>query len=533
MRIVNTVSKQDRAVGWDSFVPPGANGLMPWAGRRSLIAVLFALLLAACLAIFWAIPHFENRLDASVKADLAAAGIDTETLEFDWTYRNVVVSGVLPEGMDEAQLANVVRLADGSGARNILIAVDPAPTLSPDPVQEPSVPTLPPALAVSVNSRDGTVELAGTVLSARQRDALVNASLVAEGVVNINDNLEIVGDGETDEQSDARLAVLADLLAHVGPEQVASAQATLTDSELSYRIKAKDRASAEMIEQAVSVALVDFQVTGEIDHVKAGEVDITANRDKDTMTLAGSVLSEEQRMRLMFAAEEAVGEDGQVNDQIEVSGQEARLPGADARVDNLVAVIGQLGSSDNGRARLHADTLSISAELKNQQTLDQLKMLAVKARQRGMVTEETLSLIGDSEKRQAQQELQTKFDALALEVQRNVLFDTGTARLTSTATATLDKVSEVILQYPDLLIEVEGHTDNRDRDEVNNRLSEARAKSVVEYLVGKSVAAERMQPVGYGDRVPVASNDTPEGRSQNRRVQFTAVDSFQILRQEQ
>ncbi len=531
--MVSAPTTQSQSAGWDSFVSPGASGLFPWRSGRSLIAILFALLLAVSLAIFWAIPHFENRLDTSVKADLRAAGIDPQTLEFDWAYRDVKISGVLPEGLDEAQLANVVRLADGSGARNILIAVEPAPQAAPDPVQEPPVPVLPPALAVSVNSRDGTVELAGTVLSARQRDALVNAALVAEGVVNINDNLEIVGDREPDEQSDARLSVLAELLAHVGPEQVASAQATLTDSELNYRIKAKDRGSAELIEQAVSVALVDFQVTGEIDHVKAGEVDITASRDKNAMRLAGEVLSNEQRMRLLFAAEEAMGEQGQVIDQIEVSGQEARLPGADARVDRLVAVVSQLGSSENGSARLHADTLSINAELKDQQGLDQLRLIAAGARENGMVTEETLSLIGETEKQQAQQELQTKFDALALEVQRNVLFDTGTSRLTATATATLDKVSEVILQYPDLLIEVEGHTDNRGRQEVNNRLSEARAKAVVEYLKGKSVEPERMQPVGYGDRVPVASNDTPEGRSQNRRVQFTTVDSFQIIGQEQ
>ncbi len=132
--------------GWDSFVPPNAHDVWPWSGRRSLVVMLFALLLAACLAIFWAIPHFEKRLDSRVKSDLQAAGISTDSLDLDWTYRNVEITGVLPEGITEAQLANVVRLADGGGTRNILIAVDPAPTPAADPAQESADPeVLPPA----------------------------------------------------------------------------------------------------------------------------------------------------------------------------------------------------------------------------------------------------------------------------------------------------------------------------------------------------------------------------------------------------
>ena len=74
--------------------------------------------------------------------------------------------------------------------------------------------------------------------------------------------------------------------------------------------------------------------------------------------------------------------------------------------------------------------------------------------------------------------------------------------------------------YPQMCIEIGGHTDGKGSESYNKRLSENRAKAVVDYLVSKGVNASRLQYKGYGKSMPVAPNDTEEGRALNRRVEF-------------
>ena len=71
------------------------------------------------------------------------------------------------------------------------------------------------------------------------------------------------------------------------------------------------------------------------------------------------------------------------------------------------------------------------------------------------------------------------------------------------------------------LIDVEGHTDSRGSDSYNQALSERRTQSVADYLASQGVSASSLNPIGMGEGSPVASNDTREGRAQNRRVEVT------------
>ena len=74
--------------------------------------------------------------------------------------------------------------------------------------------------------------------------------------------------------------------------------------------------------------------------------------------------------------------------------------------------------------------------------------------------------------------------------------------------------------YPQMTIEIGGHTDGKGSEAYNQRLSENRAKAVVDYLVSKGVDAKRLKYKGYGKTMPVDTNDTEEGRAKNRRVEF-------------
>ncbi|MFV5697418.1 OmpA family protein [Flavobacterium sp. ZT3R17] len=109
-----------------------------------------------------------------------------------------------------------------------------------------------------------------------------------------------------------------------------------------------------------------------------------------------------------------------------------------------------------------------------------------------------------------------------------VRFDTNKTTLTVQAKANLDKLIPVFNSYADTNIEIFGYTDNTGKPEYNLTLSQKRAVSVKDYLVLKGLKTSRFKTSGFGILDPIATNDTPEGRSQNRRVEFaiTANDKM-------
>jgi OOP family OmpA-OmpF porin len=110
-------------------------------------------------------------------------------------------------------------------------------------------------------------------------------------------------------------------------------------------------------------------------------------------------------------------------------------------------------------------------------------------------------------------------------IHQQIFFETNRAVIRPESFAILDTVARVMADFPDISIEVQGHTDSRGSDRSNLRLSEARAASVREYLTRAGVAASRLTSHGYGEAVPIESNSTPEGRAANRRVEFHRTDS--------
>jgi outer membrane protein OmpA-like peptidoglycan-associated protein len=99
-----------------------------------------------------------------------------------------------------------------------------------------------------------------------------------------------------------------------------------------------------------------------------------------------------------------------------------------------------------------------------------------------------------------------------------LLFDTGKATLQPSSEEQLNNVAEILKAYPNVHVKIGGYTDNTGDAAANQALSEARAKNVMNALVGKGVDASRLESAGYGDQHPVADNSTEEGRAQNRRI---------------
>lgn len=112
---------------------------------------------------------------------------------------------------------------------------------------------------------------------------------------------------------------------------------------------------------------------------------------------------------------------------------------------------------------------------------------------------------------------------ITLAMPGNITFATNSADLNATFYPVLDKVSSTLVQYDQTMVEVAGHTDSTGSAAYNQALSERRAQSVAAYLTSRGVRGARLIVVGDGENHPIASNDTPEGRQQNRRVELTIV----------
>jgi outer membrane protein OmpA-like peptidoglycan-associated protein len=184
---------------------------------------------------------------------------------------------------------------------------------------------------------------------------------------------------------------------------------------------------------------------------------------------------------------------------------EAARLAAEAQAQQSRAAAAQLE-----RDRAAAEAARLAAEAQAQQ-----------ARAAAEQADREKTALRDQLRRQLNQVLETRETARGLIVNlSDVLFDTGSATLKPGAREKLARVAGILLSHPDLKLQIEGHTDSVGDADYNQRLSESRADSVRAYLVAQGIAATSVTTAGFGETQPVASNDTPAGRQQNRRVEL-------------
>jgi len=114
-------------------------------------------------------------------------------------------------------------------------------------------------------------------------------------------------------------------------------------------------------------------------------------------------------------------------------------------------------------------------------------------------------------------------DEITLNMPSNITFASGSADLDARFFPVLDSVSKVLTKYNQTLVEVAGHTDSVGSTQSNQTLSERRANTVAQYLISKGIVRDRTIVVGAGENMPVADNETPEGRALNRRVELSLL----------
>ena len=106
----------------------------------------------------------------------------------------------------------------------------------------------------------------------------------------------------------------------------------------------------------------------------------------------------------------------------------------------------------------------------------------------------------------------------------NIFYDYDKATLRPESKAELNRLYDLMTDNPKLKVELGAHTDSDGSDSYNQDLSERRAKSVVDYLIDRGVARERLIAKGYGEKTPVAPNDTPENKQKNRRTELKILE---------
>jgi OOP family OmpA-OmpF porin len=109
----------------------------------------------------------------------------------------------------------------------------------------------------------------------------------------------------------------------------------------------------------------------------------------------------------------------------------------------------------------------------------------------------------------------------SVSVLKNIFFDIDKFDLKDKSITELEKIVQFLEENPQIRVEISGHTDNTGNAQYNQQLSEKRAKSVYSYLVQKGIGAQRLASKGFGSTKPIASNESEDGRQQNRRIEFT------------
>ena len=276
------------------------------------------------------------------------------------------------------------------------------------------------------------------------------------------------------------------------------------------------------------------------DQLKVAEDAYRAKRDKKVVIGASRNVIERAEEARVIAVQKKTEEEAQAKADAErkaAAEREAKAR-ADAAAETLrrqeadqARAAALQAQADAERLRKQAEEAAAAAA-KNQQDAEAARAAALAQQQAAEAQAEAARKAADQALKekadiraqllaQLNQVLQTQDTARGLIVNMSdVLFDFGKYTLKSEAREKLAKISGIVMAHPGLNLQVEGYTDSVGGDQVNQQLSERRADTVKDYLIGQGVPGSSVTAQGFGKANPVATNDTAEGRSKNRRVQL-------------
>jgi len=295
---------------------------------------------------------------------------------------------------------------------------------------------------------------------------------------------------------------------------LATADQQLTQAETTYRQKqgkaAVESAARETTQTAEEARVMAVKQRAEDEAQAQAAADKKAAEDREAKARADAEAEAKRRTDAEAAQKQA-----------EAAKAEAEKMKAEAEQATAEAQR-QKEEAEKAKAEAVAQQQALAAETaKAQQAAAQSEQLRQQADQMRQQAEKEKQELRARLLQQLNTILSTRDTARGLIANMSdVLFQTGSFELLPGARERLAKVSGIVLAYPSLHLQIEGHTDSVGGDEYNQNLSEKRAGAVRDYLVQQGITANSIEARGFGKTQPIASNDTPEGRQQNRRVEL-------------
>lgn len=256
---------------------------------------------------------------------------------------------------------------------------------------------------------------------------------------------------------------------------------------------------------------------------QAEDARLLTMRRKQEERAAAQRREQQERMAAAQAQAEAANQQAQQEasarqqaEQERQAAEQARREAEQARLDAEAAA--QRAAQERQQAEAARQT-ALAQQQQLQSEAQRAQVAAQQAQQQALEAQRQREEMKARLLQQLNTVLETKQTARGLIVNMSdVLFDTGKATLKPGAKLRLAKVAGIIMAYPDLKLQIEGHTDNVGSDAFNQNLSERRAATVRDYLISQGVPLNNVVARGFGEGDPVASNATAQGRQLNRRV---------------
>jgi outer membrane protein OmpA-like peptidoglycan-associated protein len=314
---------------------------------------------------------------------------------------------------------------------------------------------------------------------------------------------------------------------------IRAAQQAKVDQERQAAMQRAARAEAEAELQARAAQQAKAQADAQAQQAQQAEQARQAAEQQAAQAQAAAQQAAQAAQAAQQAIQQQVSSGQQVQADQQAAAQQAQQQAEQARQQAAAAL--QRSQEQERLAQQAEQQLQQqrAAAAQAQEQLQQEQAARQQAQQQAAATQQQLQQAqqqvqqAQSEKEQTRQRLlgqlnqvlQTKDSARGLIVSMpDVLFALNSANLTTDARERLAKVAGILIAYPDIRVEVNGYTDNTGPLDFNQQLSQQRADAVRQYLVQQGVPSGSVESRGFGPSDPIASNDSPEGRKQNRRV---------------
>jgi outer membrane protein OmpA-like peptidoglycan-associated protein len=536
---------------------------------------LFLLLAAA--AANWGIRHIERQVLSAAPSMLRDAGIDPAGLRFDAEYRNVTVSGLLPEGVTAVQVRRVLEFGRGSGGEDIRKAVVVAGEWVAEEATDASVAALATeaidatgvnntagatvarqgsGLVVQESASDKTQEgvgsdprvnillagnelmLSGRDVSKGQVEVLLQAANSAVGMANVkqqwqSEQLPEVSTSTPVAGNREQVQALSSLVAELG-EHATAASITLENKVIRGSIEARSERSKDKLKayagDGVVITTAVFSDTG-AGSASASGAESAEQPDKlvvsqptgsDAGTEPVSAKTEPAKTE-PAKTEPAKTELSQTEPEQSDTTVEPVSQAEPVLSDTLQTDVDNESVVDNAASPDETNGLNDSVNDSDASAAaDDQDDDASSAPVQGNAE-------ADNEENQLRREitaLQVEIDALQKLIDDDVFFVHDSSAITREALPVLDRVGSAIKRYRRPGVVIEGHTDSLASRRYNLSLSKRRAASVLRYLTTQGVDEKRLRSEGYGEDRPISSNRSKQGRRLNRRVEFIARRPF-------